>query len=354
MHERISTSSRETGDIVTPFRCPACHEPLVITGATRRCRACDRLSVGPEDVLDLVVDARRGDERAYYEREYAAAPAPTAAQGDLAELGSNWEQLAKPVNRALVRHLGDLTGRRVLLVGNGGKAQELVFLKQNPALLLFSDLAAAGVARVRDSFELGEHDGQLWFAALDALDIPLRDGSVDVVYGNAIVHHLPDRERFLQEVVRVLAPGGRAVFVDAAYSPLWQGAKMTVLRPLMKYSHRRHPRSPEDVRDTVRGGFREDDVAATIRGLRAEPWFERLSLAYYLSATCHARAAARARGASRRAPTHRRAAHPLRRAACPLAARAPASDSPDLGLAQASLRRWRPSDSDSVSAAPST
>ncbi len=239
MNERTTTSSRGASDIVTPFRCPACHAALVLqsNGAGRRCRACHRSTDGPDDVLDLVVDARRDEERAYYEREYAgqAMAAGACGRGDLDELEAKWQHPAKPVNRALARHLGDLTGRRVLLVGNGGKAQELVFLKQNPELLLFSDLSAAGVARVRDRFELSAHEGRLGFAALDALDIPLPDASVDVVYGNAIEHHLPDRERFLQEVVRALALGGRAVFVDAGYLPLWQRAKMSVLRPLMNY-----------------------------------------------------------------------------------------------------------------------
>ena len=35
------------------------------------------------------------------------------------------------------------------------------------------------------------------------------------------------------------------------YGPLWQRSKQTWLRPMMLWSHRRNPRSPEDVRYTV-------------------------------------------------------------------------------------------------------
>ena len=203
-------------------------------------------------------------------------------QRDISELEASWAHPAKPVNRALARHLGDLTARKVLLVGNGGQAQELFLLAQRPQVLIFSDLSSAGLTQVRDRFDLREHEGRVWFASIDTLDLPLEDASVDVVYGNAIVHHLPDRERFLAEVVRVLRPGGRAVFVDAGYSPLWQRAKFSVLRPLFELSHRRIPRSPEDMRDTREGGFHEGDLAQTIHAVGAEPWLERLSLTYYL------------------------------------------------------------------------
>lgn len=46
----------------------------------------------------------------------------------------------------------------------------------------------------------------------DAESIPFRDASVDLVVGHAILHHIPDVELALREVLRVLKPGGRFVF----------------------------------------------------------------------------------------------------------------------------------------------
>jgi ubiquinone/menaquinone biosynthesis C-methylase UbiE len=48
--------------------------------------------------------------------------------------------------------------------------------------------------------------------AADAESIPYPDGTFDAVVGHAILHHIPDVEGALREVVRVLKPGGRFVF----------------------------------------------------------------------------------------------------------------------------------------------
>ena len=46
----------------------------------------------------------------------------------------------------------------------------------------------------------------------DAESIPYPDGTFDLVVGHAVLHHIPDVERALREVIRVLKPGGRFVF----------------------------------------------------------------------------------------------------------------------------------------------
>lgn len=46
----------------------------------------------------------------------------------------------------------------------------------------------------------------------DAESLPYPDGSFDLVLGHAVLHHIPDVELALREVLRVLRPGGRFVF----------------------------------------------------------------------------------------------------------------------------------------------
>ncbi len=46
----------------------------------------------------------------------------------------------------------------------------------------------------------------------DAESIPYDDDTFDLVVGHAVLHHIPDLEQALREVVRVLRPGGRFVF----------------------------------------------------------------------------------------------------------------------------------------------
>jgi len=54
----------------------------------------------------------------------------------------------------------------------------------------------------------------------DAEDLPFPDDSFDLVCGHAVLHHIPDLELALSEVLRVLKPGGRFVF---AGEPTQQG-----------------------------------------------------------------------------------------------------------------------------------
>ncbi|MGI9163714.1 MAG: class I SAM-dependent methyltransferase [Mycobacterium sp.] len=62
---------------------------------------------------------------------------------------------------------------------------------------------------VRNGQSLGlDIDGRV----ADAEGIPYDDDTFDLVVGHAVLHHIPDVEKSLSEVVRVLKPGGRFIF----------------------------------------------------------------------------------------------------------------------------------------------
>jgi ubiquinone/menaquinone biosynthesis C-methylase UbiE len=46
----------------------------------------------------------------------------------------------------------------------------------------------------------------------DAERLPFEDGSFDLVFGHAVLHHIPHLERAFAEIARVLAPGGTLLF----------------------------------------------------------------------------------------------------------------------------------------------
>ncbi len=73
-----------------------------------------------------------------------------------------------------------------------------------------SDLSPGMVAAaIRNGAALGfDVEGRV----ADAESIPYDDATFDLVVGHAVLHHIPDVELALREVLRVLKPGGRFVF----------------------------------------------------------------------------------------------------------------------------------------------
>jgi ubiquinone/menaquinone biosynthesis C-methylase UbiE len=52
-----------------------------------------------------------------------------------------------------------------------------------------------------------------FFIECDFENLPLKDASFDMIAGNGVLHHLPDMEKALSEIKRVLKPGGIAIFL---------------------------------------------------------------------------------------------------------------------------------------------
>jgi SAM-dependent methyltransferase len=133
----------------------------------------------------------------------------------------------------------------------------------------------------------------------DAERLPAPDGSFDLVFGHAVLHHIPDLERAFAEFARVLRPGGRIAFAGEpsrygdrlaavpkrgalALAPLWRGALRAGLHPdqvpgngagdhVLEHVVDVHAFAPAELRRLARrAGF--DDVRVTGEELLAS-WF---------------------------------------------------------------------------------
>lgn len=71
------------------------------------------------------------------------------------------------------------------------------------------DLTNAAIELARKRFELFGLTGKFQVADAENLDFP--DESFDVVYSHGVLHHTPDIDAAVQEIHRVLKPGGRAI-----------------------------------------------------------------------------------------------------------------------------------------------
>jgi len=73
------------------------------------------------------------------------------------------------------------------------------------------DLTDAAVELTRKRFELYGLPGK--FQTADAENLEFADDSFDLVYSHGVLHHTPETQKAIDEIHRVLKPGGRALIM---------------------------------------------------------------------------------------------------------------------------------------------
>ena len=105
----------------------------------------------------------------------------------------------------------DLTGKKVLEVSCGhGGAASYIMRYLHPAQYTGLDYNPAGIEYCKRKHKLPGLD----FVHGDAEDLPFPDGSFDAVINVEAAHLYPNYPRFLDEVARVLKPGGHFLYAD--------------------------------------------------------------------------------------------------------------------------------------------
>ena len=109
----------------------------------------------------------------------------------------------------------------VLEVGCGrGAGSSLIKTMFEPAVLHAMDLDVEMIRKAFRYLSVEQREGISFFVS-DAVLLPYPDEAMDAVFGFGVLHHVPDWQRGLAEIARVLKPGG-IYFFEELYPPLYQ------------------------------------------------------------------------------------------------------------------------------------
>jgi ubiquinone/menaquinone biosynthesis C-methylase UbiE len=131
---------------------------------------------------------------------------------------------AQPTWRAhggdLAEHVQLKPGGHVLDLGCGPGESAFGMIDRVPdARVTGLDISSSMIrfARMRQRFE--RHRDRMTFVEGDAMSLSFADATFDAVTGHSFLYLVPDAERVLAEVFRVLKPGGRCAFLEPAGMP---------------------------------------------------------------------------------------------------------------------------------------
>ncbi|MFC1900286.1 class I SAM-dependent methyltransferase [Chloroflexota bacterium] len=99
-------------------------------------------------------------------------------------------------------------GKKVLEIGCGGGIDSAEFAR-NGALVTSTDFTEIGVRTTGDL--LKEAGLTVNVIQADATNLQFEDNSFDCVYSFGVLHHIPEIEKALSEIRRVLKPGGQVM-----------------------------------------------------------------------------------------------------------------------------------------------
>ena len=122
-----------------------------------------------------------------------------------------FEACTAPENQFILKHMGDIKGKRLLDLGCGAGENSVYFAKQG-AMCVATDYSPG---MVEIALQLAAANGvQIQGHTMNAMLLDFPDNIFDFVYASNLLHHVPNPQATIQEMHRVLKPGGKACFWD--------------------------------------------------------------------------------------------------------------------------------------------
>ena len=141
--------------------------------------------------------------------------------------------------RLFTEHFPTLEGLRILKTDLWDEAKNtriLAWASRQGARAFGIDISEPTVILARAAFESGPCG--LEAAVADVRDLPFGDGSFDAIYSMGTIEHFDETERAVEEMARVLKPGGRAIVgVPNRYDPFLRPLVATLLQAVGLYGY---------------------------------------------------------------------------------------------------------------------
>ncbi|MFO1064019.1 MAG: class I SAM-dependent methyltransferase [Pirellulales bacterium] len=167
-----------------------------------------------------------------------------------------------------------LVGTDVLDMGTGTARIPVELCKREPNCRVFATDGATSMLEIaRYNVSLGGFDERIQLHYGDSKQLNLADEMFDTIISNSLIHHVPQPERVVAEIVRLIRPGGRVFIRDLCRPATLEEVDRLVdvyaadAPPLAKQmfdDSLRAALSLEEIRDLVaRFGFHRDDIQLT-------------------------------------------------------------------------------------------
>jgi arsenite methyltransferase len=129
-------------------------------------------------------------------------------------LGDELHPGGEATTRRALELIGPQPGARLLDVASGGGASALLAAREFGCLVTGIEYGREAVGRARQSADAAGLGGRIGFKAGDAEAMPFADGEFDAVLCECSLCTFPNKRRAMDEMRRVLRPGGRLALAD--------------------------------------------------------------------------------------------------------------------------------------------